>query len=69
LLRNCLLKHINEGKIEGRIGLTGRRRRRRKKLLEDLKDRTGYWEFKEEEELERTMWGTRFGRSYGPVRR
>ena len=28
--RNCLIKHVIEGKIEGRIEVTGRRRRRRK---------------------------------------
>jgi hypothetical protein len=33
--RNCLLKHIIEGKIEGRI----RRGRRRKQLLDDVKER------------------------------
>jgi hypothetical protein len=26
--RNCLLKHVIEGKIEGRIGVTGKRGRR-----------------------------------------
>jgi replicative superfamily II helicase len=30
LRRNCLLKHVTEEKIEGRIEVTGRRRRRRK---------------------------------------
>jgi hypothetical protein len=35
--RNCLLKHVIEGKIEGRIGVTGRRGRRHKQLLSDLK--------------------------------
>jgi hypothetical protein len=39
--RNCLLKHGTEGKIEGRIEVTGRRRRRRKKLLDDLKENRG----------------------------
>jgi hypothetical protein len=37
LRRNCLLKHVNEGKTEGRIEVTGRRGRRRKQLLDDLK--------------------------------
>jgi hypothetical protein len=37
LRRNCLLKHVIEGKIEGRIEVTGRRGRRRKQLLGDLK--------------------------------
>jgi hypothetical protein len=30
LRRNCLIKHVIEGKIEGRIEVMGRRRRRRK---------------------------------------
>jgi len=30
LRRNCFTKHIIEGKIEGRIEVTGRRERRRK---------------------------------------
>jgi len=34
---NCLSKHVIEGKIEGRIEVTGRRGRRRKQLLDDLK--------------------------------
>jgi hypothetical protein len=33
LRRNCLLKHLIEGNIEGRIDRTGRRGRRRKQLL------------------------------------
>jgi hypothetical protein len=33
LRRNCLLKHVVEGKTEGRIEVTGRRGRRRKQLL------------------------------------
>jgi hypothetical protein len=43
LRRNCLLKHVIEGKIEGRIEVTGRRERRHKQLLDDLKEKTGYW--------------------------
>jgi hypothetical protein len=35
--RNCLLKHVTEGKIEGRIEVMGRRGRRRKQLLDDIK--------------------------------
>jgi hypothetical protein len=41
LRRNCLLKHVTEGKLEGRIEVTGRRGRRRNRLLDDLKERTG----------------------------
>ena len=37
LFRNCLLKHVTEGKIEGRIEVIGRRGGRRKQLLDDLK--------------------------------
>jgi hypothetical protein len=33
LLRNCLLKHVIEGKIEERIEVTGRRGRRCRQLL------------------------------------
>jgi hypothetical protein len=35
--RICLLKHVIEGKIEGRIEVTGRQRRRSKQLPDDLK--------------------------------
>jgi hypothetical protein len=65
LRRNCLVKQIIEGKIKGQIEVT-RRRRRRKKLLDDLKDRRGYCQLKEEA-LDRTMWRDRFGRGFGPV--
>jgi hypothetical protein len=66
LLRNCLLKHVMEGKLEGRIEMTGRRGRRRKQLLDDLKEKKRYWKLKKEA-LDRTLWRTRFGRGYGPV--
>jgi hypothetical protein len=39
LHRNCLLKHVIEGKLEGRIEMNGRRGRRRKQLLDDLEKR------------------------------
>jgi hypothetical protein len=42
LRRNFLLKHVIEGKIEGRIEMTGRRGRRRKQLLDDYKEKGGY---------------------------
>ena len=47
LRRNCLLKHVIEGKIEGRVEVTGRRGRRRGQLLDDIKKK-GYCIFKEE---------------------
>jgi hypothetical protein len=46
--------------------VTRRRGRRRKKLLDDLKDRRGYSNLKEEA-LDRTMWRNCFGRGFGPV--
>jgi hypothetical protein len=39
---NCLIKHFIEGKIEGRIKVTGRRGRRRKQLLDGRKEKRGY---------------------------
>jgi hypothetical protein len=38
LRRNCLLKHVIEGKIEAGIQVTGRQGRRRKQLLDDLNE-------------------------------
>ena len=64
--RNCLLQQVIEGKIKGQIEVTRRRGRRRKKLLDDLKNRRGYYQLKEEA-LDRTMWRNRFGRGFGPV--
>jgi hypothetical protein len=66
LRRNCLLKEVIEGKIQGQIVVTRRRRRRRKKLLDDLGDRRGYSHLKEEA-LDRIKWMNRFGRGCGPV--
>jgi hypothetical protein len=65
LCRNCLLKHVIEGKLEGRIEMTGRRGRRSKQLLDDLKGKRRYWKLKEEA-LDRTVSRIRFGRRYGP---
>jgi hypothetical protein len=64
--RNCLLKHVIEGKLEGRIKIMGRRGRRCKQLLDDLKEKRRYWILKEEAP-DRILWRTRFGRDYGPV--
>jgi hypothetical protein len=46
--------------------VTGRRGRRRRKLLDDLKERRGYSDLKEEA-LDRSRWTARFGRGFGPV--
>jgi len=37
LRRNCLLRHVIEGKLDGRIKVTGRRGRKRKQILETLR--------------------------------
>jgi hypothetical protein len=66
LRRNCLLQWVIEGKINGWIEVAGRRGRKRRKLLDDLKERRGYSQLKEEA-LDRTMWRARFGRDLGPV--
>jgi len=42
LARNCLLKHIIEGNIEGSMKVTGGRGRRCKHLLDDLKETGRY---------------------------
>jgi len=66
LRRNCFLQQVIEGKIKGGIEMTGRQGRKRRKLLDDLKERRGYSQLKEEA-LDRTMWRARFGRGFGPV--
>ena len=66
LSRNCLLQRAIEGKIKGDIEVTGRRGRKRRKLLDDLKERRGYSQLKEEA-LDRTMCRARFGRGFGPL--
>jgi len=38
----CLLQHVIEGKIKGRIEMTGRWGTRRKQLLDDIKRKEGY---------------------------
>jgi len=66
LRRNCLLKQVNEGKIKGQIEVTRRKGGRRKKLLDDLKDRRGYCELKDEAP-DRSMWRNHSARGFGPV--
>jgi hypothetical protein len=57
---------VIEGKLEGRIEITGRRGRRRTQLLNNVKEKRRYWILKEEA-LDRTLWRTRFGKGHGPV--
>ena len=39
---------------------------RYKQLQDDLKEKRGYWQLKEEA-LDSTLWKTHLGRCYGPV--
>jgi hypothetical protein len=57
LRKNCLLKHV----IEGRIEVKRRGGIRRKQLLDILKETGVYWKLKEEA-LDRPVWRTRFGK-------
>ena len=66
LRRNCLLKQVIEGKIKGEMEVSRRRGRRSKKLLDDLKDRRGYFHLKEEAP-DYTMWRNRFRGGFEPV--
>jgi hypothetical protein len=66
LRRNCLLKEVIEGKIQGQIEVTRRRERRRKKLLDDLGDRREYSHLKGEA-LDRIKWRNRLSRGFGTV--
>jgi hypothetical protein len=66
LRRNCLLKHIFEGQIEGRIEVTGRRERRCKQPMDHLRTAGRYCKLKAEV-LDCTLWRNCYGRSYGTV--
>jgi len=68
LRRNFLLQQVTEGEIKGGMEVTGRRGRRRRKLLDELKERRGYSNFKEKA-LDRTMERAGFRRGFGPVLR
>jgi hypothetical protein len=46
--------------------VTGRRGIRRRKLLDDLKEGTGYF-YLREEAVDRTMLRARFGRGFVPI--
>ena len=58
---NGLLKERYTGGIE----VTGRQGRRRRELLDDLKEKRGYFYLKEEA-LDRAMWRAGFGRGFRP---
>jgi hypothetical protein len=63
LRRNCLVKHVIEGKVEERIAMMRRRRKWSKQLLDGLKEKSGYWKLKEEAPR-RSLWRKPFGRTY-----
>jgi len=66
LHRNCFLKHVIEGKVEGRIKIMKRRGRRCTHLQDDLRQARGFRKLKGES-LDRTLWRTCCGREHGPV--
>jgi len=68
LRRDWLLKRVIEVKIEERVEETVRLGRRSKQLMCDFKERGRYWRRKKEE-LDRTLWRTRFGSDCGTVAR
>jgi hypothetical protein len=61
--RNCLRIHVIEAKTEGRTEVTGRLGRRSKQLLDDLKEKAGYWKLKKAV-LHHILLGTRCGRDF-----
>jgi len=63
-LNELVPSYVGKKITEGRIGVTGRGGRRPKQLLDEFKGTKGYWKLKEEE-LDRPLWLTRFGRSNG----
>jgi hypothetical protein len=66
LRRNCLLKHVVEGKIKTGIEVTGRQGRRRNLPLDGLKEMRVSWKLKAET-LGRPLRRTRFAGGYVPV--
>jgi hypothetical protein len=66
LRRNCILQQVIEGKMKGRIEVTGRRGKRHRKLLDDLKERRGYSHLNEQA-LDRAMWRACFGTRFEPL--
>jgi hypothetical protein len=65
--RECLLKHVIWGKLEGRIEIIGRRGRRRKQVLDNLREKRGYCKLKDKALDHITLCGAHFERGYGPV--
>ena len=62
LRRNCIQQRVFEKDKRGDI-VTGRRGRKVGTLLDDLKERRGFFHLKEEA-LDRNTWRARFGRDF-----
>jgi hypothetical protein len=60
LRKNCILKLVIEGNIEGRMEVKGRGEIRRKQLRDEVTKEKTYWNL-EEEALDRPVWRTHFG--------
>jgi hypothetical protein len=59
LRRNCLLKHVVDGEIKGRLEVAGRRGTGRKQQLDDLEEKRGCWKLKGEplyHMVESSLW-------------
>ena len=59
LPRNCLLKYVIEGKIEGGIEVRGGQEKRRKNPMDDLEGKREYWKLEMEtldRALENSLW-------------
>ena len=61
-----LLKNATDGKVEGRIKVTGRRKSSRKQLPDYLQKTRDYWKLKQQA-IDRSLWRTCFRRVYGPI--
>jgi hypothetical protein len=66
LRRNCLPKHVIEREMDGRKEMTIRRGSRRKQLLDNIKEKAGYWKLKAET-LDRILWISGCERGYEPL--
>jgi hypothetical protein len=66
LHRNCLLKHVTAVKIEGQLEVAGTRKTTCEQLLNNLKEKRGYWVLKKEA-LDHNMWEAQFRRGCGPA--
>jgi hypothetical protein len=64
--RNVLLKHVIGRKIERMTEVTRKRGRGTTQVLNDLKERRGYWKLKDGG-LDSALWRTGFGIGRGSV--